>query len=71
MKFSGCSTNGSCSAVEDAAGDLTPECAMVPTGPGGGMNGRCTLDCSDNEDGCPTGMSCLRMGPTTMRCGYE
>jgi hypothetical protein len=28
------------------------------------------LDCEEDEDGCPDGMSCLQYGQF-MRCGYE
>ena len=65
--------DGDCGDVADAAGDLTPECTAV-IGPGAGMMGRCTLDCSEDEEGCPDGMTCINMGGGmggVQRCGYE
>lgn len=70
---------GDCGAVEGAAGALTPECTIAfgGGGPGGGM-GRCTLDCSEDEDACPGEMACISMGGPgpggpggIRRCGYE
>lgn len=66
---------GDCSSVADAAGDLTAECTMGFGGPGGG-GARCTIDCSENEDGCPEGMTCISTGGGgpgggMMRCGFE
>jgi hypothetical protein len=65
--------DGDCDAVADAAGDLTAECTTALGGPGGAM-GRCTLDCSDDEEGCPDGLTCIDMGGPmggVQRCGVD
>lgn len=65
--------DGDCAAVEGAADDLTPVCTATLGGPGGGT-GRCRLDCADDEEGCPDGLTCISMGGPgggTSRCGIE
>jgi hypothetical protein len=63
-----------CGDISAPSGDLEPACTSTFGGPGPMPTGRCTLDCSDDEEGCPDGMACISTGmgmAATQRCGYE
>jgi hypothetical protein len=70
-----CTNNNECTMMP-GSGSIMPTCeggGMGGPGMGtGGANRTCVLDCSDDADGCPDGMTCVENRfLSTSRCEFE